>query len=123
MWRLGLRGAVCRVDGEAIAAEDVAIRHLHEPVEIVFAHLVRKLLGPGRVVLVAEDAACILAGSAIVHRAGGRVREASAPGAGLDDSAAWPYAQSLDDIAVVGRIDDLGAVRQRDGPAFWCEGE
>lgn len=55
---------------------------------------------------------------AVEDGAGGGVCEGARAGAGFDEVRAGGDAQALQDVAVVGGVDYLGAVGEADGPGF-----
>ena len=122
---------------EAVSV-DITVGDGHERVQAVVFDLGPELVGARFVVFEAVDGAlsawalpargghanCIVrvgsrgldAREAVKDGTDGSVGEAATAGAGFDDVVPRPGAQALKDVAVVGRVDDLGAVRQRQRP-------
>ncbi|OSS46948.1 hypothetical protein B5807_08893 [Epicoccum nigrum] len=144
---VGLRaGAVVEVEAVAI---DIAMGHGHHGVEAVLDDLVPELRCARLVVFKRVDAAvsrCALAlrglradsvgvqlfcqvggcircdlhpRRAIVDATHGGVGEGAAACAGFDEVVARADAQALQDVAVVGGVDDLGSVGERQRPCLW----
>ena len=94
---------------------DVAVVDVHDVGEAVGVDFVAQDFDTRLVVLEAADFAgrvcvCWVGWVAVEDGAGGGVGEAAASGAGLDEGVAGFDVHALQDVGVVGGVDDLGAV-------------